>query len=211
MARSWFSPPGLNVYASVIIRLPIDAPRMPAWLSWLPLMAALGAADAIEAVAPAGVAVKWPNDLLIGDRKAGGILCESATTRGTGPFQVIGIGINVNGGAKDFPEDLRGTATSIEDEVGRLVDRNQLVSQLLFGIESCLDEFLTNGSATIAPAYRRRCASIGKTVKAVLADGNECVGAVEGIAEDGSLTLIDQTSPTAIVRQLRAADIIHLR
>ena len=211
MARTWFSPPGLNVYASLIIRLPIDAPRMPAWLSWLPLMAALGAADAIEAVAPACVAVKWPNDLLIGNRKAGGILCESATTRGIGPFQVIGIGLNVNGGAKDFPEDLRGTATTLEDEVGGAVDRNRLVSQLLYGIESCLDEFLLRGSATIAPAYRRRCATIGKTVKAVLADGKECIGTVEGIAEDGSLSLIEQTSPTVIVRQLRAADIIHLR
>jgi len=174
-------------------------------------MAALGAADAIEAVATARVTVKWPNDLLIGDRKAGGILCESATTRGMGPFQVVGIGINVNGGRKDFPEELRGTATTIEDEVGGVVDRNRLVSQLLYRIESTLDEFLLRGPATIAPAYRRRCATIGKTVKAVLADGNECIGAVEGIAEDGSLALIEHTSPSAIVRQLRAADIIHLR
>jgi BirA family biotin operon repressor/biotin-[acetyl-CoA-carboxylase] ligase len=211
MARAWFSPPGVNVYASIIIRLPMDGPRTPAWLSWLPLMAALGAADAVEAVTPARVAVKWPNDLLIADRKAGGILCESATTRGTGPFQVIGIGINVNGGRQDFPEDLQETATTIEEQIGRVVDRNRLVSRLLYGIESCLDEFLARGSVTIAPAYRRRCVTIGKTVKAVLSDGTECIGVVQGIAEDGSLSLIEHTSPTATVRQLRAADIIHLR
>lgn len=211
MARTWFSPSGRNVYSSIIIRLSIDAPRMPLWLSWLPLMAALGAAEAIEAVAAARVAVKWPNDLLVGDRKAGGILCESAMSRGPESFQVIGVGINVNGGVKDFPEDLRETATTLEDEIGRVVDRNRLVSQLLYRIESCLDEFLARGPETIVSAYRRRCATIGKTVKAVLGDGSECIGAVEGIAEDGSLALIEQSSPTATVRQLRAADIIHLR
>src|SRR5262245_28348046 len=63
MARSWFSPPGVNLYSSVVIRPTIDPALLPAWLSWVPLMAALGAAEAIEIVGAVRIALKWPNDL----------------------------------------------------------------------------------------------------------------------------------------------------
>ena len=215
MARTWFSPPGLNIYASVIIRIPIDGSRMPAWLSWLPLMAALGVAEAVETVAGARTAVKWPNDLLIGERKFAGILCESGTSPRSGAFQVIGVGINVNGMRADFPEDLQKTATSIRDETGGLVDRNRLMAEVLTGLESRMQEFVSVGGEPLALAYRRRCATIGKTVKAVLADGKECIGMAEAIAEDGSLRLVQAppsgTNQAPVIRQLRAADIVHLR
>jgi BirA family biotin operon repressor/biotin-[acetyl-CoA-carboxylase] ligase len=213
MARTWFSPPGLNIYASLVIRIPIEAARLPAWLSWLPLMAALAAAEAIEAMKPAGIGVKWPNDLLIGDRKVGGILCESATASGIGPYQVIGIGINVNGARREFPDDLRDTATTLQEETGGDTDRNRLIAQWLYELESCLDDFLARGSMGIAQAYRRRCATIGKTVKAVLADGDACIGLAAGIGEDGSLTINERSSANSAgaVRQVRAADIIHVR
>jgi BirA family biotin operon repressor/biotin-[acetyl-CoA-carboxylase] ligase len=212
LARTWFSPPGVNLYASVVIRLPIDAQRQAAWLSWLPLMAALAAAEAIEIVSAARIAVKWPNDLLITERKAGGILCESGTSAGLGSFQVIGLGINVNGTQGEFPEELRDIATTVRHETGNFIDRNRLVAQLLNETERCLDEFLSRGSEPIALAYKQRCATIGKTVKAVLADGNEYIGVAEDIEQDGSLTLVERSSGrAATVRQLRAADIVHLR
>jgi BirA family transcriptional regulator, biotin operon repressor / biotin---[acetyl-CoA-carboxylase] ligase len=215
MARTWFSPPGLNIYASVIVRIPMDHSRTATWLSWLPLMAALGAAEAIETVAALRTAVKWPNDLLVGERKLAGILCESGTSPGSGAFQVIGIGMNVNGILTEFPDDLRKTATTIRQETGGLVDRNRLVAQLLRSLNSRMEEFLSLGREPLALAYRERCATIGKTVKAVLADGNECVGTAEAIAEDGSLTLVQAsqagTDQPPVIRQLRAADIVHLR
>jgi BirA family biotin operon repressor/biotin-[acetyl-CoA-carboxylase] ligase len=193
----------------------MDASQMTAWLSWLPLMAALGVAEAVETVTGARVAVKWPNDLLIGERKLAGILCESGTSPASGAFQVIGVGINVNGRLADFPEDLRKTATSIRHETGGYVDRNRLVAQLVTGLALRMEEFISVGREPLALVYRRRCATIGKTVKAVLADGNECIGMAEAIAEDGSLRLV-QTSPSGthqapVIRQLRAADIVHLR
>jgi BirA family biotin operon repressor/biotin-[acetyl-CoA-carboxylase] ligase len=215
MARTWFSPPGLHIYGSLLIRMPIDAARMPAWLSWLPLMAALAAAEAIEAVRPSSIGVKWPNDLLIGERKVAGILCESATASGIGSFQIIGIGINVNGTRKDFPDDLRETATTLQEETGEVIDRNRLIAQWLYELESRLDEFLAQGSVAIAQAYRRRCGTIGKTVKAVLADGMASIGVAVGIDEDGSLTLSEHSTDGAAkaqaVRKVRAADIVHLR
>jgi BirA family biotin operon repressor/biotin-[acetyl-CoA-carboxylase] ligase len=214
LTRTWFSPPGVNVYASLVIRTGIHGEELAAWLSWLPLMAALGAAEAIDTLGLVTVAVKWPNDLLINNRKVGGILCESATAPGSGSFQVIGIGINVNGSVKDFPDELREIATSIRQETGHVIDRNQLVAQVLCELESCLEEFSSRGPERIALAYRRRCTTIGRTVKAVLADGKECIGMAEGINMDGSLILIEPSStrqPAAAVRQLRAADIVHLR
>jgi BirA family biotin operon repressor/biotin-[acetyl-CoA-carboxylase] ligase len=213
MARSWFSPPGVNLDGSLVIRTTIDASGLAAWLSWLPLMAALGAAEAIDIVSAVPIAVKWPNDLLINERKVGGILCESGPSAGAGPFQVIGIGINVNGVPEDFPDELRHIATTIRHETGGLIDRNRLATQLLIELESCLEEFLSRGSESIGLAYRRRCTTIGKTVKAVLADGKEYIGVADAIEQDGSLTLVQPslgTSPPT-VRQLRAADIVHLR
>ena len=215
MARTWFSPPGTNLYASLVIRSTVDAQRLAAWLSWLPLMAALGAAEAIEAVGPLSIGVKWPNDLLINERKVGGILCESGTATGGGPFQVVGLGINVNGVPEDFPEDLRGMATTLRHESGGFIDRNRLIAQVLQELESCLEEFLQRGRERIALAYRRRCTTIGRTVKALLADGTECIGVAQAIDLDGSLTLVQPSlkgnRAAPVVRQLRAADIVHLR
>jgi BirA family biotin operon repressor/biotin-[acetyl-CoA-carboxylase] ligase len=213
MARSWFSPPGLNLYGSLVIRTAIDAQRLAGWLSWLPLMAALGAAEAIELPGTTGVSLKWPNDLMIRERKVGGILCESGSAAGNAPFQVIGIGINVNGALEGFPDELRPLATTIRHETGAFVDRNWFMAQLLIKLESRLEAFLSCGPDSIIAAYRRRCTTLGKTVKAMLPDGTECIGVADAIEQDGSLTLLQRPLGTSspIARRLRAADVIHLR
>jgi BirA family transcriptional regulator, biotin operon repressor / biotin---[acetyl-CoA-carboxylase] ligase len=215
MGRPWFSPPGVNIYGSLVIRTPVDAHRLSSWLSWLPLMAALGAAEAIEADGGATIAVKWPNDLLMRERKVGGILGESGTCATSGPFQVIGIGINVNGAREEFPTQFRDTATTIRHETGSRLDRNRLIATWLNQLESCLEKFLAHGCEDIAVAYVRRCATIGRNVRALLADGQECVGVAAGIQSDGSLTLTWASQPGShhapAVRQLRVADIVHLR
>jgi len=215
LSRLWFSPPGVNLYCSIVIRKAISVDRHAEWLSWLPLTAALAAAEAIETIATTSVAVKWPNDLLIAGRKIGGILCESGTDPRSGPFQVIGIGLNINGERNDFPDELRETATTIRHEAGSFIDRNRLLAQLLYELEACLDEYAQRGFERLALAYGRRCSTIGKTVKATLADGKELVGLAEAIGKDGSLTLVqravsgDERAPK--IQQLRAADIVHLR
>src|SRR5262249_4432920 len=68
LSRQWFSPPGVNLYCSIVIKKSIDSGRLAEWLSWLPLMTALAAAESIEKVAAARVDVKWPNDLLMAER-----------------------------------------------------------------------------------------------------------------------------------------------
>ena len=215
LSRTWFSPPSANLYCSVILRSAHPPERLTEWLSWLPLMSALAAAEAIEQVSSTHVSVKWPNDLMILERKVGGILCESGAGPRSIPFQIIGIGINVNVEHKDWPVELRDTATSIWQERNIAVDRNRLLVQLLIELEHCLDELAVHGPDRIALAYYQRCSTIGRKVQATLANGDAVVGRVEGIGQDGSLRVRPQTthpgSRTADVVHLRVADIVHVR
>ncbi|MBK5282350.1 MAG: biotin--[acetyl-CoA-carboxylase] ligase [Nitrospiraceae bacterium] len=215
LSRSWFSPPGANLYCSIILRVMRPPERLTEWLSWLPLISALAAAEAIEQVSSTHVSVKWPNDLLISERKVGGILCESGTGTRSDPFQIIGIGINVNVDHDDWPVDLRDSATSIWQERKIVVDRNRLLAQLLLELEQCLDELVLHGTNRIALAYYQRCSTIGHKVQARLANGDVVVGLAEGIGQDGSLRVRPQTTPpgsgTPEVIHLRVADIIHLK
>ena len=215
LSRIWFSPPGINLYCSIILRTARPPERLTEWLSWLPLVSALAAAEAIEQVTSIHVSVKWPNDLLISERKVGGILCESGAGSRSDPFQIIGIGINVNGDQDDWPADLRDSATSIRQERKILVDRNRLLAQLLLELEHCLDELTVHGTSRLALAYHQRCSTIGITVRATLAGGEVIVGLAEGIGQDGSLRIRPQTayphSETPEIVTLRVADIIHVR
>jgi BirA family biotin operon repressor/biotin-[acetyl-CoA-carboxylase] ligase len=212
LARSWFSPGGSNVYCSLVLRANLSANRLPEWLSWLPLTTALAAAEAIESVISAPVSLKWPNDLLISGRKVGGILCENIQISPWGPFQVIGIGMNVNMTPDDFPAELRQSATSLWNETHTVVDRNRLIAQFLLEMEQCIEELAGRGSQQLALAYRQRCSTIGRKVQASLADGSELTGYAESISQDGSLRMTTQsgTHPNTLV-ELHAADIVHLR
>ena len=215
LSRSWFSPAGANLYCSVVLRTARPQERLTEWLSWLPLVSALAAAEAIEQVSSIHVSVKWPNDLLISERKVGGILCESGTGTRSGPFQIIGIGVNVNIDRNDWPADLRASATSIWDERKIVVDRNRLLAQLLHELEHCLDELAIHGTSRLALAYHQRCTTIGHRVQATLANGEVLVGLAEGVGQDGSLRVQPQAaqlgSGTPEVIHLRVADIIHIR
>ncbi len=215
LSRQWFSPPAVSLYCSIVIRKPIGAEQMAEWLSWLPLMTALATAEAIDTIAAASVSVKWPNDLLIAERKIGGILCESGTVARSGSYQIVGLGLNVNGDRNDFPEDLRETATTIRHETGHPVERNRLLARFLHELEACVEEFESRGSERLALAYRQRCSTIGKTVKATLTDGKEFIGLAESIEQDGTLRVVQRPLPIdgrpPDIQRLRVADIIHVR
>jgi len=212
LGRTWFSPGGTNVYCSLVLRASLPSNRLSDWLSWLPLITALAAAEAIESVTSASISLKWPNDLLLSDRKVGGILCESVQASPSGPFQIVGVGINVNTKPEDFPEELRASATSLWNQTHAVVDRNRLIAQLLLELEHCVEELTEHGPQQLALAYQRRCSTLGRKVQASLADGSELTGCAESISQDGSLLVstIPGSGPNRTV-ELRAADIIHLR
>jgi BirA family biotin operon repressor/biotin-[acetyl-CoA-carboxylase] ligase len=131
--RTWHSPPGLGLYASFILRGPGGRP-IP-FVHLIPLAAGLAASDAVLAAAAIEVQLKWPNDLVHGGKKLGGILSEGVTGAAGGDFAVVGVGVNVGHGPADFPADLRSSSTSL-----RLIGGGRPTVEALFdGLCRALD------------------------------------------------------------------------
>ena len=122
--RSWHSPRGQGLYASVILR-----PRR-ADLSLLPLTAGVACLEAIREATGLEVALEWPNDIVWKHRKLGGILCEGEFLGNAVSFAVLGVGLNIGQKREDFPAALRRTATSLRLALGREVDRAALEKSL---------------------------------------------------------------------------------
>ncbi len=139
--RRWHSPKGVGLYLSLVLR-PQEVPNP----LLLPLLAGLGAARAVQGlVSGAAVGVKWPNDLIVADRKAGGVIAEASWSGEQPKYVVLGVGVNVHQKPADFPVALRGVAISLDMAAGRVVSRLELADRIIDAIEtSCLKppEFL---------------------------------------------------------------------
>lgn len=214
-ARTWFSPPGLNLYCSIIVRGLGRGLSLADWLSWVPLTTALAVAEAVQETAATSLALKWPNDLLLDERKAGGILCESSLAIPNNPIVVIGIGLNVNVPRELFPDELRPIATSLFESSHRLIDRNRLLARLLLELEQSLDELRDHGSSRLLQAYQRRCTTLGRRVRVVLGTNEELLGTAVAITADGTLQVRPSTENSgtgkAPLIDIRAGDVIHVR
>lgn len=184
MGRSWSSPPGVNVYTSVILR-PALALSAATQLTFL---AAVAVARAIEKVCGVRVSVKWPNDILLNGKKIAGLLNElNAETEGI-HYVVLGIGVNLNMVEAQFPPDLRYPATSILLETGQLVDRVVFIRTLFTEIDSLYALLLERGFAPVRLAWEALFDLVGSAVN--VDDGSGGVrGIVVGIAADGALLL----------------------
>ncbi|MCP9450888.1 MAG: biotin--[acetyl-CoA-carboxylase] ligase [Nitrospira sp.] len=215
LSRQWHSPPGANLYCSVIVKDEGRTVGETEWLSWMPLVSALAAAEAVHVTASIPLSVKWPNDLLYQDRKVGGILCESLRTPIQGSIIVIGIGINVNLPQASFPKDLQQTATSLFEIARRTIDRNRLLARLLYELEQGIHELTAHGPSRLRQAYLNRSCTIGKRVRVILGAGQEIIGTAESISSDGALQVRPLfTTPAESLPKLidiHAADVIHLR
>jgi len=124
--RTWESPAGLNIYLSIVIRPELE----PKNVTMLTILAAVAGAAALRKTCNIPVSIKWPNDLVIADKKLGGILTEVRADPDRINLAVIGIGINVNMTDKDFPEEIRYSATSVKQETGTVFSRNEIIIQL---------------------------------------------------------------------------------
>jgi BirA family biotin operon repressor/biotin-[acetyl-CoA-carboxylase] ligase len=130
LGRRWEAPPGTCLLFSLQLRPRVETARLPE----LSLVAGRAVADAIEAVAPVRTAIRFPNDVLIRERKVAGILAEATEGR-----VVLGIGVNVNVAADALPADVRTPATSLLAETGRELDRRVLLAELLARLEAGYD------------------------------------------------------------------------
>ena len=187
---------------SVLLRPPIPAARLPL----LPLAAGLAAAKAIRAVAGLDVDLRWPNDLLIGSRKVGGILVESKISDGSVDFAVVGIGINVH--QRVFDSDLTTSATSLDLEAGRRVSRQLLLVSLLKSLE-CETLGLADPASGVTIPARVEQASTWIRARRVEVHGPQaCMGVTAGLDENGFLLVRTEDGLVTVqTGGIRAAEI----
>lgn len=151
--RPWHSPPGANLYCSVVLR-PARPVREWADLSWV---VAAAVAAAARGAGADGVALKYPNDVMVGGRKLAGVLLETRTGAAAPPALVAGVGLNANLAERDLPEALRASATSLLILSGRRHDLVALLSRLCGEIGDWYATWAEGG----APAARARLIAAG--------------------------------------------------
>ncbi|GAA4677693.1 biotin--[acetyl-CoA-carboxylase] ligase [Nocardioides nanhaiensis] len=205
--RTWETPEGTSLTFSLLLRPTVPAASWP----WLPLMTGYAVAKALRA---GGVeaGVKWPNDVLVGDRKLAGILVERIETP-QGPAAVVGVGINVGMAAEELPVP---EATSLQVEQGEAADRTDLLVEVLSGVREAYDAWQAGGelgAQRLAESYAEACVTVGQQVRVELPGGETLEGTAVGIDAEGRL----QVQPAAgsgggeQVRAVGAGDVRHVR
>ncbi|MCI0469184.1 MAG: biotin--[acetyl-CoA-carboxylase] ligase, partial [Nitrospirae bacterium] len=196
LGRKWASPPIKNLYMSIIL-LPEMRQSEAALLT---LMAAVACANAIRGRS-VNALIKWPNDIIISNKKTGGILSEMSANHGKIRHVVIGVGININMDAAEMPDDIRDTATSLLIETGSLHSRTAFIIELLKEMDSCYRIFLNNRS-DILRDYKRLSCMIGQPVS-VNTGAETLAGYAEDIDDEGRLVL---RLNNGLIKKLSAGD-----
>lgn len=192
--RTWETPARAALTFSLLLR-----PRRPAvdW-PWLPLLAGVAVVGPLrEHEVPAEL--KWPNDVLLGGRKAAGILAERVDTP-LGAAAVLGIGLNVSSTADELPGE---GATSIRLATGSAPDRTDLLRSLVTRLRGQYAAWSADGGPALRPAYLDLCATVGREVRVALPDGSELTGPATDVDSQGRLVV----AGTAVA----AGDVVHVR
>ena len=195
LGRTWEAPSGSSLLVSVLLRRSGD-PARTGEPGRVVMAAGVALAEAVAAVAGVDASLKWPNDLVVDDRKLAGLLAEAE-----GDALVVGAGCNVNWEA--FPDELAPTATACNLEAGHVVDRDALLDAFL----DRFAEVLAAGDAVV-DAYRARLATLGRTVRVEHVRDADLVGTAVGVTADGALVVRDAAGSDHTVV---AADVHHLR
>ena len=199
LQRAWSSPRGAGLYFSILLRPAIPQNYWPL----ITFMAALAVGDALREAAGVRTDIKWPIDLLSGERKICGILSEAIDTP-AGRAVILGIGVNLTENA--YPPELANVATSVSDAMGCAADREQILTALLDALSrwySRLDE-----PGQIVDAWSNRSSfAIGKLVQ--VSNGDEVwQGTTSGVEPDGALRL---RTTSGEIKLVRAGDVYSVR
>jgi BirA family biotin operon repressor/biotin-[acetyl-CoA-carboxylase] ligase len=191
--RTWQAPPGENFLVSILFR------QIPEHLHVLTQLVAIAAQRAITKETGVDTRLKWPNDLLVGDRKVAGVLAQSGGRADDGrpAYVVVGIGINV-GWAPPEATSLRGEGWT------QLVTPEALLHVML----AELDVLLELGDDERHSVYVASLGTIGERVRVDLPDGTEIVGRAMSVERDGRLVVLDEC---AVTHRVDTADVVHLR
>jgi BirA family biotin operon repressor/biotin-[acetyl-CoA-carboxylase] ligase len=200
MGRVWSSPPGINLYCSVVLRPTVKPYQAPQ----LTFLSAVAVARAIELTTELKPEIKWPNDVLISGRKVAGLLNEmSAETDGIN-FVILGIGVNLNMQAAQFPADLRTPATSLLLEQGRAVGRAQFAATMLMELDRLYGDFLQHGFGPVREEWQQRCNANGREVSVSDGAAETMRGSFAGIDGEGAMLV---RLPNGSVERILSGDV----
>ena len=199
LGRPWSAPPRSGLTFSMLLRP--DAP--PARQGWLALLTGLAAASAVRRIAEVDVRLKWPNDLMVGERKLAGILAERAAHA-----VIVGMGLNVSMRREELPVD-RATSLAIEDAA--CTDRDPLLRAILREIETRYRDWVAAGgdpdASGLRSAYLAWSSTVGQEVRVELPGDRVLTGLATGVDASGHLLVRDRDGDHA----LSAGDVVHVR
>ena len=222
LGRTWTAPPRSGLAVSVLVRPgDLDPAVPPERWSWLSLLTGLAVVGAVRDVAGLPAELKWPNDVLVGDRKLCGVLAELDPTGGA---VVLGIGLNTSTTAEELPVP---TATSLVLEHAATTDRDTVLRAVLRAVAAEVGRWAAAGgdpvASGLAARVREACATLGRPVRVSLPDGaGEAVlaGTAEGLDDAGRLLVrragggsggSSGTGEDAVLVPVAAGDVVHVR
>ncbi len=202
--RSWTTPARSGLTMSVLVR-PADVP-VARW-SWLPLLTGLAVAAAVRHEARLLVGVKWPNDVVIADRKLAGVLAERVEAREAAAAAILGMGINVSLRPAEIAVP---SVTSVAAEGGATTDRTVLALTVLRNLEGLLRDWMRqrgDPATGLRDAYVAACTTIGRRVRVTFPSGSTLEGQAIGVDDDGRLLVSAGGHTTSVA----AGDVVHVR
>ncbi|MEN2464858.1 biotin--[acetyl-CoA-carboxylase] ligase [Ornithinibacillus sp. FSL M8-0202] len=182
LSRAWYSSRNKGIWMSIILR-----PSIPPYLApQLTLLTATVLADVLKKELKLNPKIKWPNDIILQDKKTSGILTEMQAEQDRIQYVVIGIGINVNHEPDDLAEDIQSKATSLKIETSKSWNMTELIQQILLYFEKTYEDFLDKGFSVIKEKWESYGYRIGE-VTSIKTFHDVQRAVLTGIAEDGAL------------------------
>lgn len=205
LGRPWQSPPRAGLAVSFLLRP--DGIAVSRY-GWLPLLIGTAVIEAVATVTQIAAGLKWPNDVLVRDRKAGGILVEAVPTEVGSPAVVVGLGLNVTLKVSELPAP---EATSLAIAGAAHTDRDPLLREILRAVQRGYDRWVSaDGDADrsgLRGSYRAACVTLGRSVRVHLPGEQVLTGIATDIDSAGQLMVVTDDG----VRTVAAGDVVHVR
>lgn len=199
--KQWFSPKGTGIWMSIILK-----PQIPAqYISQLTLLSSVALCRTISKVVNIDIGVKWPNDLLVGDKKVSGILLESSSEDDRLRYVIAGVGISVNIAKHEFPAELHERATSLLIEGGKEVEREPLLAAFLQQFEQLYELYIEEGFAPIKMLWEALSVTLQRPI-AVRSAYGLIKGMAVGMDDTGALLVQEDDGQ---IKKIYSGDVLH--
>lgn len=200
LGRAWHSESPVSLYASLGFRPEVEPGRMQTFTLWM----GLNLCELLTNLTGVEPGIKWPNDIMFGDRKTGGLLTEARIDADRISDLILGIGLNVNPPPRGWPPELAGRATTLAEACGQPVDLNRLAAALVGRVLLAYEAFRENRHLdTFGDLWSRFDTLRGRTVT-LLEGGRRHTGEVRGVDDEGALLLQEGRGP---IRRFRAGEV----